>query len=142
MSPLCSRVVSPVPHDGSYRLGLHVWSCCKLLHSSDILEKNTVEIEVVTTMPCTVLVRVVQNLEEVYITSSTIGPRLLNPSNYKTDYSIPCIFQNQPNNPLRWFWRVVLSFSFLFIAAESLKNYNKSNKNSKIEIKFCWPLHE
>ena len=70
-------------------------------------------------------------MEEVYITPSTIGPRLLNPSNYKTGYSIPCIFQNQPNNPLRWFWRVVLSFSFLFIAAESLKNHNKSQKNPK-----------
>jgi len=104
-----------------------------LLHSSDILEKNTVEIEVITTMPCTVLVRVVQNLEEVYITPSTIGPRLFNPSNYKTGYSIPCVFQNQPNNPLRWFWRVVLSFYFLFISAESLKNHNKSQKNPKIE---------
>jgi hypothetical protein len=28
---------------------------------------------------------------------------------------------------------VVLSFSFLFISAESLKNYSKSQKNHKIE---------
>ena len=71
--------------------------------------------------------------EKVYVTPSTIGPGLLNPPNCKTGYSTPWTFQNRPNNPPRRFWRVVLSFSFLFISAESLKNHNKSQKNSKIE---------
>ena len=44
------------------------------------------------------------------------------------------------------FWRAVLSFSFLFISAESLKNHNKSQKNSKIENQIlldslCVDLH-
>jgi len=37
-----------------------------LLHFSDILEKNTVEVEEMTTMPCTVLVRIIQNLNLLY----------------------------------------------------------------------------
>ena len=72
------------------------------------------------------------DLEEVYITPSTIGPEVHNRPNYKTGYSTPWTFQNQPNNPPWRFWRVVLSFSFLFISAESLKTHIKSQKNPKI----------
>jgi hypothetical protein len=37
---------------------------------------------------------------------------------------------------------VVLSLSFLFISAESLKNYSKSQKIIKSKIQFCWTPRE
>ena len=49
--------------------------------------------------------------EEVYITSSTIVPRRLNPPNYKTNYSTPELFKTGQITP-RLFWMVVLSFLF------------------------------
>jgi len=70
-----------------------------------------------------------------------IRPRLLNILNYKIGYSTTCTFQNRPNNPRR-FWRMVLSYSILFISAEFLKNYNKSQKIQKLKIKFCWTPRE
>jgi len=77
--------------------------------------------------------------EKVYITPSTIQGGLLHPLNYKTGYSTLWTFQKRSNNPLKWFWwwfcyiDVVLSFSFLLISVESLKNYSKSQKNHKME---------
>jgi hypothetical protein len=37
---------------------------------------------------------------------------------------------------------VVLSFSFLFISVESLKNHSKLQKNYKIENLICWIPHK
>jgi hypothetical protein len=37
---------------------------------------------------------------------------------------------------------VLLSFSFLFIFVESLKNHDKSQENRKIKIQICWTPDE
>jgi hypothetical protein len=58
--------------------------------------------------------------------------------NYETVYS-PLNFPKPVKLHPKRFWTVVatvtvvLSFSFLFISAESLKNHSKSQKNHKIE---------
>jgi hypothetical protein len=65
------------------------------------------------------------------------GGELLNPLNYKTVYSTPELSKTGQITP-----QTVLSFSFLFILAESLKNHSKSQKNHKMKniilLDFTW----
>jgi hypothetical protein len=80
-----------------------------------------------------------KSFEKVYIIPLTIQSGLLHSSNYKIGFSTPELFkigQIIPQAVLDGVFAtvtVILSFSFLFISAESLKNHSKSQKNHKIE---------
>ena len=77
--------------------------------------------------------------KKVYIASQTIHGGVLHPQTIKPDF-LPPELSKTGQITLQAVLdggfatvTVVLSFSFLFISAESLKNHNKSQKNHKIK---------
>ena len=74
-------------------------------------------------------------MEKVYLTPQTIKLSILPPELFKTVYFTPGRFSMVVLLQFGGFAivMVVLSFSFLFISGESLKNHSKSQKNYKME---------